>query len=423
MRKFSTFNGEGLSPGEAGASVLARVKATDLLSALTFLSVLSITFSIAISQIFLAAALVCWLYLRARGRGGAAAIPAMYFLALFAALAVVSAAFSSRPFYSLGYLKKFWIFSLWWIVPVAVSRARQVEKLYCWISVGATLSAGVGIFQYFFDPHISLVNRITGLTGHWMTFAGLQMLSALALLALLLSSRRGTLRWIYPAVPVQIFALALSQTRSALLGLLAGVLVLVWLINRRWILPLAVLALAVYLLLPGDFQERLQASVDLSDSTTRIRLELLTTGWHMIQAHPFFGVGPRMVPIEFAHYRTTNEFPSWIYQHLHNNFVQIGAELGLPALLAWIGILAAVVAGSAGPLARDRLPEERKFAPRAAIACVVALLVAGMFEYNFGDSEVLTLFLFVVGSPFVVFRDNENCLDGNAGNSSALRGI
>jgi hypothetical protein len=34
----------------------------------------------------------------------------------------------------------------------------------------------------------------------------------------------------------------------------------------------------------------------------------------------------------------------------------------------------------------------------------VALVVAGMFEYNFGDSEVLTLFLFLMSAPYAASK-------------------
>jgi hypothetical protein len=39
-----------------------------------------------------------------------------------------------------------------------------------------------------------------------------------------------------------------------------------------------------------------------------------------------------------------------------------------------------------------------------AMATVVALLTAGLFEYNFGDSEVLMLFLTVVTLPAAAAR-------------------
>ena len=36
----------------------------------------------------------------------------------------------------------------------------------------------------------------------------------------------------------------------------------------------------------------------------------------------------------------------------------------------------------------------------AALAAIVAMLAAGLFEYNFGDSEFLMLFLVLVTLPF-----------------------
>jgi hypothetical protein len=40
----------------------------------------------------------------------------------------------------------------------------------------------------------------------------------------------------------------------------------------------------------------------------------------------------------------------------------------------------------------------------AALAGVVAMLAAGMFEYNFGDSEFLMLFLLIVTLPYAADR-------------------
>jgi hypothetical protein len=40
----------------------------------------------------------------------------------------------------------------------------------------------------------------------------------------------------------------------------------------------------------------------------------------------------------------------------------------------------------------------------AGIASVVAMLAAGMFEYNFGDSEFLMLFLVIITLPYAAER-------------------
>ena len=41
-----------------------------------------------------------------------------------------------------------------------------------------------------------------------------------------------------------------------------------------------------------------------------------------------------------------------------------------------------------------------RFLPAAALAATTAMLTAGLFEYNFGDSEFLMLFLIIVTLPF-----------------------
>ena len=89
-----------------------------------------------------------------------------------------------------------------------------------------------------------------------------------------------------------------------------------------------------------------------------------------------------------------------INPHLHNVPLQIAAERGLPALAVWLWFIVA--------LARDlwTLPSasrERELAA-TAMATVVALLTAGLFEYNFGDSEVLMLFLTIVTLPAAAAR-------------------
>jgi O-antigen ligase len=118
----------------------------------------------------------------------------------------------------------------------------------------------------------------------------------------------------------------------------------------------------------------------------------------MIRAHPLTGIGPTMVLRLYADYRGDDAVEK-INPHLHNVPVQIAAERGLPALAAWLWFIVA--------LARDlwpRLQHGNRFLPAAAIACLVALLTAGLFEYNFGDSEVLMLFLIVITLPAAADR-------------------
>ena len=50
-------------------------------------------------------------------------------------------------------------------------------------------------------------------------------------------------------------------------------------------------------------------------------------------------------------------------------------------------------------------PQFERFAAAGGLAATAALLTAGLFEYNFGDSEVLMLFLILVTIPAAAQRE------------------
>ena len=94
--------------------------------------------------------------------------------------------------------------------------------------------------------------------------------------------------------------------------------------------------------------------------------------------------------------------------HLHNTPLQIAVERGLVGLALWLWIFLAFFV-RAGRILR-RVPPGAA-ADRAlvagALAAVAAFLVSGLFEYNFGDTEVLLVTLAVMALPFVVERELE----------------
>ena len=49
-------------------------------------------------------------------------------------------------------------------------------------------------------------------------------------------------------------------------------------------------------------------------------------------------------------------------------------------------------------------PSTRKFLLHGGIAVVLAIMAEGFFEYNLGDSEVLTMFLVVVACGYLALE-------------------
>jgi hypothetical protein len=81
--------------------------------------------------------------------------------------------------------------------------------------------------------------------------------------------------------------------------------------------------------------------------------------------------------------------------------VQIAAERGLPALGVWVWFIVLLMVDLTGRLRRAR----ESFLPAAALAATVGMLAAGLFEYNFGDSEFLMLFLVLITLPYAAERE------------------
>ena len=119
----------------------------------------------------------------------------------------------------------------------------------------------------------------------------------------------------------------------------------------------------------------------------------------MVKDHPVFGIGPNMVLPLYAQYREPDA-DNAVNPHLHNVPLQIAAERGLPALGAWLWFVGGLIVALAKML-RD---QHQRLLAATALAAVVAMLAAGMFEYNFGDSEFLMLFLVLVTLPFAAAR-------------------
>jgi len=316
---------------------------------------ISVTASLAsvfLSGVFLGLALLAWLYQSFSSRRLQLEWPGYFpVVIVFVLAALLSIVLSEAPLESIRYIRKF--VHLFAIVLVFTWFDRRWVRLTIKVVFAiAGLSAIVGIVQYFILNKVELLDRTTGLMSHWMTFAGQMMIVSVVLAAWLCSFYfRGTkageeaqarfgLHWFWAAVlPLTVLALVLSMTRSAWVGLMLGMMLVATVRNYRLAIAATVpLIVLIWLFLPARFHERLMSSFDPQDTTNRVRAELWTTGINIIKSHPYTGIGPRMVPRTFERYRNSHEFPDWAYQHLHNNLIQIAAEMGILGLVTWLGI-------------------------------------------------------------------------------------
>jgi O-antigen ligase len=374
---------------------------------LTAASAVAVLVSIAAAEILLAIACLAWLILRPRRMVWPGyVIP----LCVFMATTVLSLAMSSDPSVGTGVVRKFVLFAMGFLAANFVIDDERARLCYAGLlGVAAVTSlAALGQFAMRYmkfqatqsltdDP--TVLARITGFMGHWMTFSGEQLLIWCAAIPAVIALGR---RWLVPLGIVGA-ALILSFTRSAWLGALGGFLAVGLLLPRKMligvVLPVAIVAAAA----SGLIYHRVSMSFDQQDfAPDSSRLAMAVTGFHMIKDHPIFGVGPERIHTEFPLYYQGNDLANFYYGHLHNNIVQIAAERGLLCLAAFLWFIFEIYADLGRML--KTADDHTRWTILSAIAAVTGFLIAGFFEYNFGDSEVLLLLLFIISLPYGAYE-------------------
>src|SRR5206468_9785808 len=217
-------------------------------------------------------------------------------------------------------------------------------------------------------------------------------------------------------------ALLGSYTRSAWIGTLVAFGVLLGFTRARWLAGLAALVVVLLLVLPHGYRERALSAFDPSNPWNVERVHLWTAGWRIFQAHPITGVGLQDLHPWIERYHPPG--PHEQHGHLHSIYVQIGASMGIVGLAAftWLAIglfrtaghrlrrdlragpgpqpievAAAVPAGAVEPPGTDGIGIALRL---AAVAAITGFLAAGLFEWNFGDEELLDLLFTLVGLAF-----------------------
>jgi O-antigen ligase len=357
----------------------------------------STQFSIFAAQCLLTLTGVLWLAIVRRNRERIE-VPRMFWpLLAYAAWTLVAAAFSVEPEVSFLDSKQLLLFI---IVPIAYrlfQGGRSLTVVDVVITVGA-LHAAYGVIQYGILNYDALDRRVQGLLGHYMTYSGVIMLVSCTAVARVIF-RKEDRSWPVALLPALLVALALTMSRNAWVGACAGIGLLFLLRDFRLLGLLPVAAALFLAFAPAPMTDRLYSTFSLTDPSNRDRLAMVESGLRMIKKDPLTGMGPDAVRLVYPVYR-----PSWaekqLNPHLHNVPVQIAAERGLPALAAWIWFVVVLARDFARKYRSSPLPS----LPAAGLANLVAMLAAGMFEYNFGDSEFLMLFLVLVTLPYAADR-------------------
>jgi putative inorganic carbon (HCO3(-)) transporter len=226
-----------------------------------------------------------------------------------------------------------------------------------------------------------------------------------------LGRRAGWLGWglaaglAWPAAGLMLATLIATQSRSAYLGLAAGLVLTLLAVlpgRARWagaaVLVLALIAGGAVLVHYGPAaagRDLLGLNGDAPLSSLDGRLEIWSRALYGLQDFPFTGMGMNTFrQIVHVLYPLFLIGPEVDIGHAHNEFLQAGLDLGIPGLIGLMGLYAAAVGmlariGAAGPFRLKVKPDRHISVASAALVMGLGGGLGAHFVYGLTDAVAL----------------------------------
>ncbi|HEY0762019.1 MAG TPA: O-antigen ligase family protein [Pyrinomonadaceae bacterium] len=253
--------------------------------------------------------------------------------------------------------------------------------------------------------------RATGFFNHWVTYSEvLQLIASLALGIFLALKQKKSLTGglLVIAVVGLVFALGATVTRASWIGFAVSVVAMLLLASSRRTI-LIVGACAIPLVLASVVllqQKRSIGFFDKKDQSTSWREMVWKEGTQLLinsPRHLLVGVGMDSIK---GHWREWGLFDNGRQPigHMHSNLLQIALERGLPALIVWLILIGVYIRMLWRITRRESLDDFARGMALGALGGALGFFASGVVHYNWGDSEVVTVFYFIMGLCLVVER-------------------
>ncbi len=311
----------------------------------------------------------------------------------------LSTAFALDPDASFVNMKKLLllpiIYGFAWLIRDRRSLERLVRLL---VLVGAAVSV-YGIVTYFVGYGLEEGYRVRATLSSTVTMAGVLLFVLTLSLSLALSRIRRTDRVMFVLASVASFVcLLLTFTRGAWFGALVSLPVVAILSpsRSRRIVWGTIAVLAVLSLLTPRVEERVASVAQFEETSVAGRISMWLTATQVAQDDPAFGEGLMdLGPVYEEYKRPDSMFSSG---HMHSNYFHVLASTGVLGLAVFLWFLYSVsrllVRNYENTPAGDRF---MKAVCLGSLAGFCAFVLAGVFEWNFGDAEVVSTLYCVVG--------------------------
>ena len=264
--------------------------------------------------------------------------------------------------------------------------------------------------------------RASGWTRHYETFAEvLQLVAQLALgLGLAHLRNHGPNKYFRLAVVASVLitvGIVLTSMRTVLVAFVVASIVIAWR-STRSTAKVAVTFALFFLLAFGAVvvsRTRAPSALLLGDDSSSLRGQIAKVGLSRIMLHPVFGHGMDAMQKHWNEWG----FPGKDMLHLHSTPLQLAFDRGLPMLALWVWLMIAfwIYIARAEKTVRDQSDTNSYGILLGTLGALTGFLISSIANYNYGDSEAVMLFWWLMGVALAINQQRDEKGAGAAGRS------
>lgn len=200
---------------------------------------------------------------------------------------------------------------------------------------------------------------------------------------------------------VLIANLFLTYSRGCYIGLAAGIVIFIWLVDMRLLGIGIFAAIPALFLMPSSIISRITSITNLADSSTSYRVSIWRGTLRMLKDYAFTGVGIGEEAYNAVYPKYA--LSSIIAPHSHNLFLQIMCSVGVIGLIVFLIMIFSYIRNGVSVTHRtEDVPSKIMFA--TFVSAMVSFMIQSVFDYTWYNYRIFMVFWIFVGLGNAVFE-------------------